>query len=320
MHARLCARSCTHALVFGWILNQTARTIDPTHAPQLPGVASVAVNLVSNTAAIRHDPSVTGARDIIRAIEDCGFDASLLTAAATAGSSGGGASPLAQEAARWRRRLVLGTVLSAPVLVLSMGGMVSRLLAWRVGSGRGRLVYLTTVLTPCLPPSTSSSKTAPRHRRHPQVPAWMPVIDAPAPFFFGLPWSWLVQAVFSTAVQLVVGKTFYESAWHGVKRGQPNMQVGRLDNRSVGLVVWTAAGPFEHHQTTLSTYHSCLPTNKRKCQLSPRRTPHAAPGGFGHLGRLGLLTPSHGPLSNRQRPRRRRRGRRGDGGRLSRLF
>jgi len=57
------------------------------------------------------------------------------------------------------------------------------------------------------------------------VPAWMGAIDAPVAALYGLPWSWLVEAVFSTAVQLAVGAALYDAAWHGLRRGQPNMQL-----------------------------------------------------------------------------------------------
>lgn len=154
--------------------------------PQMPGVISVSVNLVSQTATVQHIAALAGPRDIVHAIEDCGFEASLLPpggrTAATGGTSGGtAASPLAREATAWRARLVVGALLSAPVMVLAMAAM---------------------------------------------VPGWMGVLEAPVGALFGLPWSWVVQAVFSTAVQVVVGAAFYKSAWKGLKRGEPNMQVG----------------------------------------------------------------------------------------------
>jgi Cu+-exporting ATPase len=141
---------------------------------------SVAVNLVSASAVVVHGPGGAGPRDIISAIEDAGFEAALLPPGAP--RPGGAEAPLAREARAWRARLVLSALLSAPVMVLSMAGM---------------------------------------------VPAWMPVIDAPSPLLGGLPWSWVVQAVFSTAVQVVVGAAFYRSAWAGLKRREPNMQVWR---------------------------------------------------------------------------------------------
>jgi cation transport ATPase len=141
-------------------------------------VLSASVNLVSATASVTVAPGGAGPRDIISAIEDAGFEATLLPPGAP--RPGGAEAPLAREARAWRARLVLSALLSAPVMALSMAGM---------------------------------------------VPGWMEVVDAPSRLLAGLPWSWAVQAVFSTAVQVVVGAAFYRSAWAGLKRREPNMQV-----------------------------------------------------------------------------------------------
>jgi cation transport ATPase len=126
---------------------------------------------------------VIGPRDVIAAIEDAGFEASAVPAAgaAAAGDAASDTAPLAREAAAWRARLAVAALLSAPVVALSMAGM---------------------------------------------VPAWMGALEAPLQLFGGLPWSWVVQGAFGTAVQAVSGAVFYRTAWKGLRRGEPNMQVG----------------------------------------------------------------------------------------------
>jgi Cu+-exporting ATPase len=49
--------------------------------------------------------------------------------------------------------------------------------------------------------------------------------EAPVAWAANLPASWLAQAVLSSGVQFAAGAAFYRAAWHGLKRGQPNMQL-----------------------------------------------------------------------------------------------
>jgi P-type Cu+ transporter len=82
------------------------------------GVESVAVNLVTERATAVYDARVVGIRQLLAAIDELGFSASLYNEAAAAASNG--QTPLDREKAQLRRLLYLSLVFTVPIFLISM--------------------------------------------------------------------------------------------------------------------------------------------------------------------------------------------------------
>lgn len=79
------------------------------------GVLEVAVNFASETATVRYDPAVLQEAGLIDVVVRTGYKASVATA------DGAGREERQKRQIRgWRNRLVVGIVLTAPILILSM--------------------------------------------------------------------------------------------------------------------------------------------------------------------------------------------------------
>lgn len=51
-----------------------------------------------------------------------------------------------------------------------------------------------------------------------------------------LPWSWVLSGVLAVAVQLLVGRVFYVTAWSGLRHGSANMSLLVALGTSAALV------------------------------------------------------------------------------------
>ncbi|MCC6678453.1 MAG: copper-translocating P-type ATPase [Phycisphaerales bacterium] len=95
-----------------------------------PGVSSAAVNFATRTATVKFDPGITGPGDLAATIDALGYTAVLPAPAGPAGASteagpDEGTDPHASHGAEahardLRTRMLIGGVLSVPVLVISM--------------------------------------------------------------------------------------------------------------------------------------------------------------------------------------------------------
>ena len=92
---------------------------------KLEGIQSADVSLMTNSMAVRYDENILSAGDIIKAVVDSGYGASL------AQSGGGSQAPVqsghdtvAQELAAMKRRLVWSFVFLIPLFYISMGHMM----------------------------------------------------------------------------------------------------------------------------------------------------------------------------------------------------
>ncbi|KAL2913589.1 hypothetical protein HK105_206891 [Polyrhizophydium stewartii] len=89
-----------------------------TALTRLSGVRSAVVSLVTKQAAIEHDPSLIGTRDLISYINDIGFDAALPDTSPTAASA---RPPAADpEVSRYLRETVLALAAAIPAFFFSM--------------------------------------------------------------------------------------------------------------------------------------------------------------------------------------------------------
>ncbi|WP_084287557.1 heavy metal translocating P-type ATPase [Desulfovermiculus halophilus] len=89
----------------------------------VPGVSRAEVNLAAETARVSYEPGQVQSRDLISAVEDAGYKASV----ASQEDSGGARKQdreMEERLAGLKRRLVFSLALAVPLFVLSMGGML----------------------------------------------------------------------------------------------------------------------------------------------------------------------------------------------------
>lgn len=92
----------------------------------LEGVRDVNVNLLQNSMTVDYDESKTGAPEIIKAVEDGGYGASLKNQSRKAGEVQEAPRDIAaEESAALKKRLILSIVFLIPLMYLSMGNMWS---------------------------------------------------------------------------------------------------------------------------------------------------------------------------------------------------
>jgi Cu+-exporting ATPase len=84
---------------------------------ELDGV-SASVNFATEVAAVEFDPALVGPEELLGAVEETGYHASLPAAPGAAPAEEAAAEP--DESAALRQRLIVSAVLSLPVLLLSM--------------------------------------------------------------------------------------------------------------------------------------------------------------------------------------------------------
>ncbi|MBE7245504.1 MAG: heavy metal translocating P-type ATPase, partial [Actinomycetospora chiangmaiensis] len=84
----------------------------------VPGVTGASVNLAAGRAAVRHPAGLVAAADLVAAVEAAGYAARSLDADAPTDA----AARRAEEGRVLRRDLIAAALLSAPVVVLDMGG------------------------------------------------------------------------------------------------------------------------------------------------------------------------------------------------------
>ena len=98
---------------------------------KVPGVSIAAVNLATEHATVTFDPMATGINDLISAVDRAGYSATELLPASDEASdddlavNGPAAAAVRRQAelAQRQRKLVIGIVLSIPILLLSMLAM-----------------------------------------------------------------------------------------------------------------------------------------------------------------------------------------------------
>src|SRR5207253_1316362 len=87
---------------------------------QVDGVADASVNLATDAATVTYDPERTGTESLVAAVEAAGYAARMETSAVETAASGPGdageATYTERHAADLRRRLIVATVLTLPIL------------------------------------------------------------------------------------------------------------------------------------------------------------------------------------------------------------
>lgn len=106
-----------HLKVFG-LLTASAATALEDALRSLPGVSSAMVNLATSRVNVTHNPSLTGLRTLVEAIENTGYDALL----ADADDNNAQLESLAKtrEIQEWRRAFWYSFYFAVPVFLISM--------------------------------------------------------------------------------------------------------------------------------------------------------------------------------------------------------
>ncbi|KNC51532.1 copper-transporting ATPase 1, variant [Thecamonas trahens ATCC 50062] len=99
--------------VDGMTCSSCVHTIE-SNVGEMDGVASVAVNLTTGVASIKHQSAVVGPRDLIAAVEELGFEARLAAAEASVDRL-----TKASETADWRAKFVTSLMFTVPIFLLS---------------------------------------------------------------------------------------------------------------------------------------------------------------------------------------------------------
>jgi len=170
--------------VTGMTCASCSAVIEKTLA-RLRGVTSATVNLAMETASIEFDPAMLGAEELIAAIRGAGYGATLMVGTTAAAGDARDAQREAQEAyhLRQRRLFVFSLVLSAPLAIMMLPGLMDSLtlnvatwLAQRFGG------------------------------------AWDPMMVGK-----------YIGFALATPVQFYAGAQYYRGFWHAIKRRSGNM-------------------------------------------------------------------------------------------------
>ncbi|XP_022091601.1 copper-transporting ATPase 1-like isoform X2 [Acanthaster planci] len=87
-----------------------------------PGIKSASVALATSRGCFEFEPSITGPRDIIKAIEDAGFGASLIT---DSNKDKTAALDHSDTIRRWRRSFLFSLVFGVPVIVMMLYDVIA---------------------------------------------------------------------------------------------------------------------------------------------------------------------------------------------------
>lgn len=101
-------------LVGGMTCSACAAAVEAAlHA--VPGVQQASVSLVTGRAEVRYDPEATGARHLVDAVRNAGFEVEVFGQQRL-----GLVDRNHEDTARWRRQLVLSALLTLPVFLVAM--------------------------------------------------------------------------------------------------------------------------------------------------------------------------------------------------------
>ena len=91
---------------------------------KLPGIRTAAVNLLANSMVAEFDETILAAADIIRAVTEAGYGASLASDAQQKGAPKPGADMVEEELAGMKRRLIGSFAFLIPLFYIAMGHMM----------------------------------------------------------------------------------------------------------------------------------------------------------------------------------------------------
>ena len=114
---------------------------------KLPGIHSVSVSLLSNSMVAEYDQGVLSSQEIIRAVTEAGYGASLPQEGAAKGAAPRPQQGMEEELKGMKGRLVWSLVFLIPLFYISMGHMMGAPLpGWLTGPENGVAFGLTQLL------------------------------------------------------------------------------------------------------------------------------------------------------------------------------
>ncbi|MDD2494868.1 MAG: heavy metal translocating P-type ATPase [Tissierellia bacterium] len=125
---------------------------------KLDGVIEVNVNLLSNSMQVKYDESIINEKDIIKAVEDTGYGASLIGNKQSAVKEKEGISDAELEIKEMKKRLIISFIFAVPLFYISMGHMLGWPLPDILHGMENSLIFAFTQLLLCLPVMIVNSK------------------------------------------------------------------------------------------------------------------------------------------------------------------
>lgn len=125
---------------------------------KLDGVIEVNVNLLSNSMQVKYDESIINEKDIIKAVEDTGYGASLIGNKQSAVKEKEGISDAELEIKEMKKRLIISFIFAVPLFYISMGHMLGWPLPGILHGMENSLIFAFTQLLLCLPVMIVNSK------------------------------------------------------------------------------------------------------------------------------------------------------------------
>lgn len=126
---------------------------------KLHGIASVSVNLLSNSMTVQYDETGTDENTIIKAVQDAGYNAFVHTGKPeSAATSSKAVDNVKNEIEQMKNRLLVSFIFSIPLLYISMGHMFGLPLPDIFMGHENALVYAFTQFLLALPVAIVNSK------------------------------------------------------------------------------------------------------------------------------------------------------------------
>ena len=114
---------------------------------KLPGIQSASVNLLANSMVAEFDDTALGVEDIVKAVVDAGYGASVAGAGQEKAPRREREDMMAEELAGMKRRLIWSFVFLIPLFYISMGHMMGAPLpGWLMGVEHAVAIGLTQLL------------------------------------------------------------------------------------------------------------------------------------------------------------------------------
>ncbi|XP_038867916.1 copper-transporting ATPase 1-like [Salvelinus namaycush] len=157
------------------------------------GIVHASVALATNKAHIKYDPEVTGPRDVIKLIENLGFEASLVKRDRT-----GSHLDHSREITQWRKSFLVSLIFCVPVM--------------------GMMIYMIIVDHQISTSHQHNATAQDREHYHSTMfleRQWLP----------GLSIMNLISFIFCVPVQFYGGRYFYTHAYKALKHKTTNMDV-----------------------------------------------------------------------------------------------
>ena len=232
-----------HVSVTGMTCSSCVHTIESNLVKSLKGCTSASVSLATGKARVSGS---MGPRDVINAIEDLGFDASLVK---DEDSRLINTDLLSHrlEVKKWKTAFLFNLLFAVPSMIIMMYFMI-----FHHGHGSGHASMPPPHSHPSHPVNATSVPPVTRHPHH-----------SPVPYFLlpGLDFENFIMLMLASPIMFFGGKYFFKSAWKSVKHGSANMDVlvilaagiSFIYSVIVMLIAIAAEGRFGFPKTFLET-------------------------------------------------------------------